>query len=152
MKRILFAALLLVAPAVASADELDKYVEVLRSDLQTGKTALLTEALSLTTEEGNVFWPIQREYEVELAKIADQRIQLIRDYAGQYNSMTGDFAKSLMDRAFKLDESRTALLKKYTGKVSKQVSPIVAARFAQCESLVNSMVDVKLRSELPLLK
>jgi hypothetical protein len=65
--------------------------------------------------------------------------------------MTAVTAKSLMDRAFKLESSRLAVLKKYADKVSKAVSPNVAARFAQVEAIVNSLIDLKLRAETPLV-
>ena len=141
----------LAVPTIAAADDMEKYVEMMRSDLRSGKTALLTEALKLSDADGQKFWPIQREYETELAKVGDQRIQLIKDYAAAYDSMTAATAKSLMDRAFKLESSRLAVLKKYADKVSKDVSPNVAARFAQVEAIVNSLIDLKLRAETPLV-
>jgi hypothetical protein len=141
----------LAVPTIAAADDMEKYVEMMRSDLRSGKTALLTEALKLSDADGQKFWPIQREYETELAKVGDQRIQLIKDYAAAYDSMTAATAKSLMDRAFKLESSRLAVLKKYADKVSKEVSPTVAARFAQVEAIVNSLIDLKLRAETPLV-
>ena len=143
--------LTLAVPTIAAADDMEKYVEMMRSDLRSGKTALLTEALKLSDADGQKFWPIQREYETELAKVGDQRIQLIKDYAAAYDSMTATTAKSLVDRAFKLESERLAVLKKYTDKVSKAVSPNVAARSAQVEAIVNSLIDLKLRAETPLV-
>ena len=152
MRKWLLLPLLLavVVPTVAIADDMEKYVELMRSDLRTGKTELLTEALKLTSADGQNFWPIQREYETELAKIGDQRIQLLKDYAASYDSLTANQAKSLMDRAFKIESARLSLLKKYSDKVAKAVSPPVAARFAQVEAIVNSLIDLKLRAETPL--
>ena len=153
MRKWLLLPLLLavVVPTVAIADDMQKYVELMRSDLRTSKTELLTEALKLSDADGQKFWPIQREYETELAKVGDQRIQLLKDYAANYDSLTPPMAKSLMDRAFKIESSRLAVLKKYADKVSKAVSPPVAARFAQVEAIVNSLIDLKLRAETPLV-
>ena len=152
MKSFLFTLVLLVlVPAASFADDLDKYLEMLRSDLRAGKTALLTDALELTADQGTKFWPIQREYETELAKIGDARLQLIKDYAANYDTLTPEMSNSLVDRAFKLESSRLSLLKKYTGKVSKQVSPTIGARFAQVEAVVNSLVDLQIRAETPLV-
>ena len=67
----------LVVPTIAIADDMEKYVELMRSDLRNGKTELLTHALNLSDADGQKFWPIQREYETELAKVGDQRIQLL---------------------------------------------------------------------------
>ena len=148
---LLVALVVPVVPRVAVADDMDKYVELMRSDLRNGKTELLTEALKLSDAEGKKFWPIQREYETELAKVGDQRIQLLKDYAAAYDSMTATTAKSLMDRAFKIETTRLSVLKKYSDKVAKEVSPRVAARFAQVEAVVNSLIDLKLRAETPLV-
>jgi len=148
---LLVALVVPVVPRVAVADDMDKYVELMRSDLRNGKTALLTEALKLSDADGKKFWPIQREYETELAKVGDQRIQLLKDYAASYDSLTANQAKSLMDRAFKIESARLSLLKKYSDKVAKAVSPPVAARFAQVEAIVNSLIDLKLRAETPLV-
>ena len=43
---LLVALVVPVLPRVAVADDMDKYVELMRSDLRNGKTELLTEALS----------------------------------------------------------------------------------------------------------
>jgi len=55
MKRMFLVLLLLAAPTIAAADNLDKYVELLRSDLRTVKTELLTEALEFKGDEGAKF-------------------------------------------------------------------------------------------------
>jgi len=152
MKGLLLVALLsLVAPTVAAADDVNKYIELLRADLRTAKTELLTEALELKADQNTKFWPIQREYETELSKIGDARIQLIKDYVNGYDTLTPEMAKKLIDRAFKLESDRLSLLKKYTDKVSKEISPVTGARFAQIEAIVNSLVDLQIRAETPLV-
>ena len=151
MKKLLCLVLLIAMPSLAVADDMEKYIELLRSDLRTTKTQIYTEALELSDAEASAFWPIQREYETELAKIGDERLQLIKDYAASYSSMAPDTAKKLVDHAFKLENKRLSLFKKYTDKIGKKVSPITAARFAQIESVLNSLVDLQIRSELPMM-
>jgi len=150
MKKALLAALLFLLPAISYADDLDKYIELLRSDMRTKKVEVLTEALQLTAAEGEKFWPIQREYETELAKIQDRRVAMLKDYEASFESMTDQKATEIMKTAFKLEDERNDLVKKYTGKISKAVSPRVAARFAQCEKFIQSLTDVAIRGEIPL--
>src|SRR3982750_524852 len=50
------------------------HVELLRTDVRAQKVAILTELMDLSDTEDAVFWPIYREYAVELAKINDDRI------------------------------------------------------------------------------
>ena len=151
MKKALIILCLALIPGVALAENLDKYVELLRSDIRTQKTALITEAVALTEAQAPKFWPIQREYETELAKLQDTRIAMIKDYMQNYAAMDDAKAKTLMATAFKLQDQRAALLKKYADKVSKAISPMVAARYAHTEAFIQSLVDVQVQAEVPLV-
>jgi len=136
------------APSFAQAD----LVEIMRSDLRTQKRALLTQALQLTEAQSEAFWPVYNEYESELIKLNDSRLTLIKDFASNYSTMTDPVAKDLVKRSFKWQEGSTKLLKKYYGKMEKVVSPIVAARWVQAEHAINSMIDVQVASEIPLIQ
>ena len=52
MKTLALALLLVLTPAMAIADSLDKYMELLRSDFRTTKTELLTEAVAQIKKSG----------------------------------------------------------------------------------------------------
>jgi len=148
-KALGFLCLLAIAsPVLAQRDA----IEILRSDFRTNKTAVLTDALDLNEAESAAFWPIYREYEAEYSKNGDKRLALIQEYAANYDTMTDETAKGLVKQSFALQEERIKLIKKYYGKVEKAVSVKVAARWAQAESAINSIVDAQIASELPLLK
>ena len=140
--------IVLEAPSFAQ----DDYMELLRSDLKAEKTALLTATMGFTDQEGTIFWPIYREYELELAKIGDARLANIKDYATNYASMTDVKAKQLVDTAFKLEEDRLKLQKTYYKKVEKALSATSAARFIQVERQIGLLIDMQIASELPLIK
>lgn len=136
------------APSFAQND----IIELLRSDIATQKKALLTHAMSMTEEESNVFWPIYNEYQNEMRKLVDERIAMIKDYAANYDSMTDPMAADLTKKALKQQESRLKLYKKYNGKMAKALTPKLAARWLQAEHAINTMIDVQIASELPLMK
>ncbi len=152
--RRLLPVLIALMPVLAFCEDAapDKYLELMRTDLKAKKVEILTEALALSPQQAETFWPIYRQYDVELAKLSDQRIALIKDYAQAYRSMTDATADSLASRAFDLEARRLALLRQYHKKVGKAVSPIIAARFAQVEATINTLVDLQIRSELPLIE
>ena len=151
MKKLLAILCLALVPALASADSMDKYVEMLRNDVRTAKVRIITEALEMNSAQSDKFWPIQRAYETELATLQDERIAMIKQYAADYETMNDAKATALMNHALKLQDQRSALLKKYAGKVSKGVSPVIAARYVQVEAFVQSLVDVQVRAEVPLI-
>jgi hypothetical protein len=132
--------------------QLDSYVELLRSDIRTQKQALLTEAMQFSDEQAAAFWPIYREYDLELSKIGDQRLALIKDFAANFETMTDEKAKDIANRSFKLEEDRVKLRKKYYGRVEKALDPIFAAKFVQIERAIDSLIDLQLSAELPLME
>ena len=47
---------------------------------------MLTESMELEEAESERFWPIYREYELELSKLGDRRLALMKRYAQEYES------------------------------------------------------------------
>ena len=128
----------------------EQYMELMRQDLRTTKLAVMTEAMSLTDEQGEVFWPLFREYQTKLSVIGDRRIAMIKEYAENYEKMTGDKANELMKQWFKQQKDRFGLFEKTVKKIAKATDPVTAARFIQVENALNMLVDLQIASELPL--
>ncbi len=56
--------------------------------MNTTKIRTLNRAMKLTAPEADKFWPIYRQYEVELAALGDRKLALIRDFATHQNNGT----------------------------------------------------------------
>jgi hypothetical protein len=153
-RKILPFALCLIATAASAQDsaKTEKYIELLRSDWKTDRVAIVTEAMDLNDQQGASFWPIYREYDAALTALNDERLNLIRDYGNQLGTLDDKGAKDLMKRAFKLRDERNDLLEKYAGKVEKAIGGRAAARWAQTEAALHSLIDIALASELPLVE
>ena len=63
--------------------------------------------MEFTEAEDAAFWPVYREYEAELAKINDDRMALIKDYAMGYETLTDATADGFAVRALGLEATRT---------------------------------------------
>ena len=150
-KKTILASLLLVSLAMPALAQTD-LVELMRSDLRTEKMAIVTKAMQLTEEQSQLFWPVYKEYEAELIKLNDERVQLIKDYGANYDTMSAEMAKDLIGRSFKLQEGRTKLLKSNVGKMGKAVDDKTAARWAQVEYTLNAAIDLQVGADLPLIK
>jgi hypothetical protein len=129
----------------------EAYLELLRSDIQTEKKEIIAATLNFTDEEASKFWPIYREYELELAKLGDARLALIKDYAKHYENMTDVKAKELAKESFRIEENTTKLRKKYYGKIEKALSSIQAVRFAQLDRRIGMLLDLQISSEIPIM-
>ena len=144
--------LLFVLLFTVTALSQDTHLELLRTDLKANKVAMITEVMQFTEEEANLFWPIYREYGLELSKLGDQRLALIKDYSKNYESMTDDKAKELVEKTFKLQEQQTDLLKKYFKKVDKVLTTTRAAEFLQLENQILLLLEFQVASVLPPLE
>jgi hypothetical protein len=152
-KLLLIIVILLLANTVSYGGDVTGYIELLKSDMRTEKVAIITEAMQLTKEEASVFWPVQREYELELSHLIDDDIGVIRDYVQHYENLTDEKAGELVDRVFVLEKKRLKLKKKYFKKFEKALSTTIAAKFMlQVEEQINLLIDLQIASELPLIK
>jgi len=128
------------------------FVELVRKDIKAEKAIILAQNIDFTRDEAVDFWPLYREYELDLSKWYDNRLAMIRNYLDQQNSLTDDQARKLADQAFSSEQKRTDLKRTYYKKFSKVVGPKKAARFFQIENQLNAMIDLRLAAALPLIK
>ena len=128
---------------------LSAYVALMRSDLRAQKVAIITDLMRFTEEEDAKFWPVYREYETALAKINDDRIALIKQYADSYTSLTDATADDIATRALGLDARRHALIVEYYDRFKKVVAPKTAARYLQVERQIQLLIDLQIAANLP---
>ena len=146
------ATLALAAPALAQDQDLSKYVELLRSDLRAQKTAIMAGVLQLSEQEDAKFWPIYREYEAELAKVNDDRIANIKDYADHFDQLTDEVADRLMLRGMEIQGRRAALVGTYYNKLKAALPAKTAARVIQVEHQILLILDLQIAASLPIVK
>jgi hypothetical protein len=128
------------------------YIEMLRSDVRTQKKAVLAKAMQFTETEAGAFWPIYSEYESKLATLGDERLDIIKTYAANWQQMTDKLAHDLAQRSLAVQKERTCLLKKYYKRIEKALSAKRAARFLQVENALNMVVDLQVAASLPLVQ
>ncbi len=131
---------------------IDADITLLRSDVQTQRTAVVTDEMKLTDDQGKVFWPLYREYANKQQVIGDQRVSLIKDYANSYNTMDDATADGLIKRQLKFEEDRLNLQSSYYPKFKKAVGAKQAAKFLQIDNRLNMLVDLQLASSIPVLQ
>jgi hypothetical protein len=133
-----------------TALNLSAYAELLRQDVRTMKVAIITEVVGFTEEEDRAFWPIYREYDLEMSNLADERVRMIRDYAANFESITDERAASLAATALDLEARRNAAKAKCYERVKTALSPRTALRFLQVEHQLQLLVDLQIAAALPV--
>ena len=148
-----FVALCLMSGAQTTGNGVpDGYIALLRSNVQSQKVDIIRQNITLSEQEAKTFWPLQRSYENELSALGDERVNVIKDYAKNWDNLSDSTAKDLGTRLLDYQKKRVDLRKKYFDRMSKEVTPTVAAKFFQVEIQLENLIDIEIASSLPLVK
>jgi hypothetical protein len=143
-----------VSPAARAAevsDNIYNYLQLYRSDVNSIKVELINSIMKLSSDDAQKFWPIYRDYENELGKLAIDRAELVSEFMKSHKEGTFDNekAKDIAKRWFKSQRARLDLLEKYHGKIEKTLTSVQAGQFLQIENQLGLFIDVAIASEMP---
>jgi hypothetical protein len=137
--------------ADAQKKNLQVYVDLLRKDIRQQKAEIMGAVMVLNAEDAAKFWPIYSEYDTELTKLNDQRVENIKEYARTYDQMTDEKADELIQKSLAYQKQRAELLAKTYERIKQAVGGITAARFAQVEHQLLLIIDLQIASSLPVV-
>jgi hypothetical protein len=103
-------------------------IALLRADIQTKKTDILQQNLALSDERAKKFWSLQRSYENDFSKLGDKRLDVIREYTN-WDNLNDATARDLGKRPLKYQKKRVDLRARYSDRMSKEISAVIAAKF-----------------------
>jgi hypothetical protein len=139
------------ARAAAVNDNIYNYLPLLRSDMNSLKVELVNSIMNLSAEDAKKFWPIYRNYENELGKLAIDRAELVAEFVQSHQDGSFDNAKAkdIARRWFKSQRARLDLLEKYHAKIEKALASVQAGQFLQIENQLGLFIDITIASEMP---
>ena len=138
-------------PAVAQTQQADT-MQAVRDKIRADKKLLITENLPLTAAEAKAFWPVYDSYQRELSGLNDRMIKLIKEYANNYQTMSDQTAKRLMDEYLAIEAARLKLRQAYLPRFRKVLREKQVARYYQLENKIQAAVNYELAAEIPLVK
>ena len=138
------------APSSASQASPDDFVDLLCKDIRSQKKQIIAENMELSDAEAEKFWPVYDQYAAELSKIYDVKIALLKDYADNYSSMTGEQAESYIRKRAEVEQSIMQLRLKYMPAFRKVLSGRETALFYQLDWRLGLAIDVEL-VQVPLI-
>lgn len=129
----------------------DSDIQLMRSDIRADKQDIITHTMQFTDTESKAFWPVYREYANDQDKIGDDRLQLIQDYAKNYDSMDDAKADNMGQRMLNIDARYANLRQTYWPQFEKAIGAKRAAKFYQVDSRLTLMINLQLASAIPLI-
>jgi len=136
--------------AAPHTENIDAYIDLLRKDVRSQKSGVMSEVMQLDPDEAAKFWPIYRDYDAELTKVNDLRIANIKEYADHYPQLTDAKADELIRNALSYQKQRSELLSKYYERMKQDLGAVTAARFVQVEYQLLTIIDLQITSVLPI--
>jgi hypothetical protein len=143
------------ANAVATSDaekkNIQAYINLMRENVRQDKDEIMGAVMVLSAADAAKFWPIYSEYDAQLTKLNDQRIENIKQYARDYGQMTDEEADQLVQKSMTYQKERAELLVQTYDKVKQALGAVTAARFAQVEHQLLLLIDLQIDSSLPIV-
>jgi len=129
----------------------DTDIQLLRSDVQADKNQIIAHTMGFTDAESAAFWPVYRDYAREQQAIGDERVQVIKDYAKNFDALDGAKAEDMAQRSLNIDAKFLNLRQAYWPKFAKALGAKRAAKFYQVDNRLSLLINVQLASEIPLV-
>ncbi len=149
-KTIITLFLCLISISLFAQTEND-YIEVVRSVLKTEKKAVIAEVMELTEAESAPFWELYNEYDFELSKVQNIRINAIKEYAKEYGILTDEKADVLWNQVMDFKTASLKLEKAYYKKFKKILPAAKAAKYFQAENKIEAMVAANIAAQVPMI-
>ena len=149
------AAFTLLAPAqstLAQTTSPNDDAQLLISQIQNDKRAVVLQAMNMTDAEVKGFTPIYDEYQRDRKAIFERQADVLNKYASNYDSMTDDAAKGILKDFFKVKDDQQSLLKSYSKKFAKVLPNAKVLRWVQIENKLESVLAVEAARIVPLTK
>ncbi len=141
---------LMMSPAFSQS--FDDYLEVVRDVLNTEKKAAVAETMALSEAESATFWALYNEYNAKMYEVHTERVNIIKDFAANYESMTDEKADALVKASLAYQTKLLKLNKSYYKKFKKILPATKAALYFQVESKIDALVNASLAMEIPLVE
>lgn len=134
----------------ASRPNPNDFIALLRKDVRSQKKQIIAENMGLSDSEAEKFWPVYDRYTAEFSRIYDTKIALLKDYADNYSSMTGEQAENYIRKRAEVEQSIMQLRLKYVPAFRKVLSGRETALFYQLDWRLGLAIDVEL-VQVPLI-
>ena len=140
------------APQETEQEDLTSDIALTRASIQLRRQTIVTSVMDLTPTESQAFWPLYREYRIDMAKVGDRVSKLLVDYAAQYDTLTDDQAKKIMKEWLSIEKAKMDVKGKYVSRFQKILPARKVMRFFQADNKLDAVLNSQLASVVPLAR
>jgi hypothetical protein len=127
-------------------------MQLIREAAKANKKLIVSTNMQLTEGEEKGFWSIYEEYQKALRELYERTDKVLKDYANNYNYLSDEKAKSILEAYITIEEDRIKLQKSYISKFNKVLPAKKVTRYYQIENKISAIVKYDLARGIPLVK
>ena len=147
---LLTAAVLAGFASDAFAQQERDEIELMLAQIRTNRQAIVTENLALTAAESEVFWPLYRQFQNDRALMVDRTMKMLTEFRDNFDVLSEEQAKALVDEYFKIQKEELRLNEKYLREFRKILSQKKTLRYFQIENKLDAIIDYDLSQVIQL--
>jgi len=151
MKKYIFIAVTLFIASFAYSQSDKEEIDLMQAAFGMDKKAVVTNFVHPSPAEKDAFWKLYDEYEAQRKELGKQRIELLKQYADQYMTMTGVDASAWTKKVIALQKKTDKLISDYYTKVLKISDGVVATQFYQIEYSILAAIRAKMLQNIPFI-
>ena len=149
MKKTILFAFILAIGFQSFSQSSNTEAELIKSYFKLTKMAIIEDAMGLSEEDGNVFWPIYKQFDVEASKLNQFRIDYLMDYVDKVENITNEEVDAFLKDANTYNKKMAALKTKYYKQMKKALSSKVAIRYILVEEYIQTIIKYQLLENMP---
>lgn len=134
-----------------SGSSLADDVAVIQSIYGKSKADLVKQYMNLSEPQASAFQSIYDEYEIQRKALGQKKMQLIKDYADNYDKLDDAKAAELTETNLKTNADSDKLLSKTFSKVKKAIGGRNAAKFVQLEQYLQVTIRGEIQDSIPFI-
>ncbi len=151
MKKYIFIIAALFSTYLVSAQSNKEEVDLMQAAFGMDKKAAVADFVKPSAAQKDAFWKLYDEYETKRKDLGKLRIELLKQYADQYNNMTSEQADVWTKRVIELQKQTDDLIVTYYNKVKAISDGIVATQFYQIEGYILTAIRMQILHNVPFL-
>jgi hypothetical protein len=127
-------------------------IELTREVVKTERKAIIAASMNMTKTESEAFWPVYRDYELQISKVGDRYVKLVKDFAEKWESATDEEAKAMLNDFLKVAQDRLKVKRSFVGRFEKVLPATKVFRLYQIENKIDAAIQYEVAAEVPLMK
>jgi len=152
MKNYILILIAIFMASFAYSQSKNEEIDLIQAAFGMEKKAIVANFVHPSDAQKDAFWKLYDEYETERKELGKQKIELLKQYAAEYLTMTSEQADAWTTKVIDLQKKTDGLIVNYYGKIKKAADGIVATQFYQIENYILTYIRIQILQEIPFVE